>query len=1100
MRNTRIYFIVIALIFCASQQSWAQSFSGEFGKNRMQFSNFQWNYLSAENYEVYYYRNGKGLAMEALDILEKEYPRITNMIGYAPYIKTKIFIYNSLKDLQESNVGVDGKTFNENGQTDLIKLLVEVPYSGIKSEFEEAIVYNLSKTLLTDMMYGGSVVARFQSAYLLTLPAWYINGMARYLAYGWSVEMDDFIRDLLYHKNVKHLDQFEGQEAEILGQSVWNYISIRHGKTNISNILNLTRIVRDEEKSIANSISTPFKQFLFNWSEYYENASEKIEEAYDSPEKEEVLAVTGRTILYPTLALNPKRPLLAYAKIKDGRFQIIYKDLNSGKDKQIYSGGVRFHGRTIASEIPTMEWIDGSTLGVTFNQYGQLYLGIINIETGKKIKKALPRLNQIKSIDFNDNGKLAVVSAEVKGQNDLYLLSMYRNAIKRLTNDSFDDIEPHFVPGTNKIVFSSNRKPEDEIQSDFVKSEDVFNLYLYDLDNKKEKVKRLTKTISSDKKPQAVDENTIYFLSDSRGINNLYKMDLSSSLSKQVTAYNNSILAYSLSNDGFAFSMKNGRKEKIFLSKKLLNQNTFTPATLRTELNQALFVKEKLKLAREKEKQIEDSIRAATPPQTYLVDSLTQDLIDPADSLDDKFIDTDGFVFDTEEEEEPVYDVKTVKPTVKKPTSFLSNYTRTQKEADIAGPYQYTPRFSVDNIRTAVFVDPIIGFGFRFEARVNELLENHKFYGKLETKVGFKSGRYTLSYKYTKHLIDFQISHSRKAMDLQLNPLLSGQIVPLIDDFIRQKYVLNNLVPGLSLPLTSTLRIEANAGFVNSRFVNQNASSLSASQAAKDDFIQSDNFGLLNTKLVFDNTVVVDADHVEGSLAKISYSQFRSLQDGVNGFRKLKIDLRHYQKIYRNMTFVTRLQYGSHSGENSPEFILGGVDGTFFGGEKLFNFNPINTTVREEDPLFFKLDRRNQNILFHEFVTDLRGYVYNRMSGQDVLLANAEIRLPITKFLTNEYVKSNFFRNLKFVGFYDIGAAWTGVSPLKKENSINTKTFEQSNFILTLKNFRFPWLMSYGAGVRTTLLGYYVKFDVGIPLQEFDDSKRTFHLSLGYDF
>jgi hypothetical protein len=44
----------------------------------------------------------------------------------------------------------------------------------------------------------------FQSAYLLSLPEWFINGAAYYIAKGWSIEMDDFTRDLfLNEKNIK---------------------------------------------------------------------------------------------------------------------------------------------------------------------------------------------------------------------------------------------------------------------------------------------------------------------------------------------------------------------------------------------------------------------------------------------------------------------------------------------------------------------------------------------------------------------------------------------------------------------------------------------------------------------------------------------------------------------------------------------------------------------------------------------------------------------------------------------------------------------------------------------------------------------------------
>ena len=55
----------------------------------------------------------KNNARQAADYLESEYDRITqDVLGYALYSKAKVFIYNSVADLQQSNVGVNEKQFH----------------------------------------------------------------------------------------------------------------------------------------------------------------------------------------------------------------------------------------------------------------------------------------------------------------------------------------------------------------------------------------------------------------------------------------------------------------------------------------------------------------------------------------------------------------------------------------------------------------------------------------------------------------------------------------------------------------------------------------------------------------------------------------------------------------------------------------------------------------------------------------------------------------------------------------------------------------------------------------------------------------------------
>ncbi len=54
----------------------------------------------------------------------------------------------------------------------------------------------------------------------------------------------------------------------------------------------------------------------------------------------------------------------------------------------------------------------------------------------------------------------------------------------------------------------------------------------------------------------------------------------------------------------------------------------------------------------------------------------------------------------------------------------------------------------------------------------------------------------------------------------------------------------------------------------------------------------------------------------------------------------------------------------------------------------------------------------NQDLLFVEYATSLRGFDYATLFGNKVLLANAELRLPLIRALSSSQISSNFFRNL----------------------------------------------------------------------------------------
>src|SRR5215216_6406290 len=135
MTLSRGIFVTLFLFFFSLGSVTAQYSPEVFGKNRIQYRTFNWQYISGDNFDVYYYDARKAVAQNALEYLESEFDRITDLIGYPPYFKTKVFLYNSLADLRQSNVGLNRTVFTVNGETEFVKPYVEVANMGTAQEF-----------------------------------------------------------------------------------------------------------------------------------------------------------------------------------------------------------------------------------------------------------------------------------------------------------------------------------------------------------------------------------------------------------------------------------------------------------------------------------------------------------------------------------------------------------------------------------------------------------------------------------------------------------------------------------------------------------------------------------------------------------------------------------------------------------------------------------------------------------------------------------------------------------------------------------------------------------------------------------------------------
>lgn len=1129
--------VVAAGIYLLPGPLHAQMANESFGRNRVQYRTFQWQYISSDNFDVYFYGDRRRVATEAAQYLESEFDRITDLIGYPPYLKTKVFLYNSVTDMQQSNMGILGKQYRVGGETEFIKPYVEIAHPGTLEGFKEELVLKVTDLMVNEMMFGGSLKDMFQSAVLMNLPDWFIDGVSAYAAFGWDAEMDDYARQFVQSKQVNKAFKLSGTEATLIGQSIWNYIVEKYGKASVANILNYTRVIRNEQKSIYITLGIPFKQLVADWKRYYGEDQQRISTSYVQPSDSLRLIPRHRkTIVYTTIKISPDGRNIAYAENDRGKYRVIVKSLETGKETTILNDGNRVFRQTVDTRLPLVSWADGHTLGVIGTRYGQYVFWLYDLTTRSKIPRTLDRFGNVRSLSFSDNGRLAAISADLDGQNDLYLISTRRDRTRRLTNDLFDDLDPVFVPNTNTLVFSSNRTIDtvNTVRRDFSKAATNYNLFAYNLDTTTNVVSRITNTLSRDYAPKAVDDQTLYYLSDQRGIINLFRFNRQTGVYAQLTNFQSSIKSFDLHRESgtFAAVMVNQTREDIFVYRPFpLEKQIFTPATRRKETQQVRILTERrkrdvkqgvpLKQLINERLQQRDSVppaQAVSAPLNPKPDSVKAAAVDTvtmarrdsvaADSVRTKtpaVVNVDDYSF----EEEVVKRDTTTKPLSPAPPArkepdvntddyrfeddalkaqrpgetFLSRYMKAKESNRITGPFPYQPKFSYENFATDFVVDPLRGFSIRLETQMNDILENFRIHGGIQTAFDWKSGDVFGEFHYLKHRVDFSVRYDRKVIFWSQpteGPSTNAQ---------RQKYSWQKMEFGLSLPLTVRTRVAlkpfAGYTFYEDLGPEQWGTARPTYQPSKSQWYVGG-----RAEIVYDNSINSGLNLMEGTRGKMALVHYDAIGNKSASFSQVYVDIRHYQKIYREIVLALRGYAGNFFGNAPKQYVLGGVD-NWFG----------NSTSYEgvKNPLYVK-SGYNDNLVFTEFATTLRGFDYATLYGTSVAMFNAELRLPLVRALAGGSTSSGFLRHMQFTAFYDIGTSWTGAPPINSENSLRTVQVNSGPFIIDLKQYLNPWLYSYGFGFRSMILGYYLKFDYAWPVENYKVKDPRILVSVGLDF
>jgi WD40-like Beta Propeller Repeat len=1101
------FFLLLTFDWAAAQQA-----REVFGQNRIQYKNFEWKYLGSENFDVHFYGERRKVAEEALQYLESEFDRITDLLGFYPYQKTKVFLYNSITDLQQSNIGLNHNRYSAGGETEFVKPYVEIAHPGNLEEFKEELIFKMSDLLVNEMMFGGSLKDAFQNSVLLNLPEWFIEGTSYYVAKGWSEEMDDFARQLVKSKGINKALRLSGKDAALVGQSIWNYIVEKYGKSSINNILNYTRIIRNEEKSILITLGVPFRQLMVDWKEFYGGIEKKVSQSYVPMTDSTRFSKSHRTTLsYTTVKISPDGKKVAYAENDRGKFSVRVKSLENGKETVILNGGNRVIKQTVDYRVPLLSWSDANTLGVIGVNQGQYIFWLYDLNTRTKLPRELDKFSNIRSFNFSNNGRLVVISADFEGQNDLFLLSSRRDRTKRLTNDKFDDLDPAFIPNSNTLVFSSNR-PSDSLHTNvkgLQKLSPNYNLFLYNIDTTLNKLIRVTNTLSKDFHARAIDDHTFYYLSDQRGIANLFKFDRNTGIYSQVTNFNSSIKDYDVNYDNsmLATVLTQNLREDIFIDRQFnFNRQVFTPATRRKELQQARGLSERKKKEPAKATSIKDLINArlkekidstgvdapkevpikperkdtigVSNNQPVNTDNYSFDDVIKKDSIPakpkEKALNTDDYVFEEEA-------VKNKQPS----ETFLTRYMKARETSRVSGPFPYTPKFSYENIVTSFVVDPLRGWSVRLETQMNDMLENFRIFGGLQVALrDFKSGDVFGEIQYLPHRVDFSVRFDRKVIFWDTRPQDES-------DPQNEKYSFQKIEMGLSYPITVRTRVTLKPFAGYTEFVDRGKADPRALTTPVFRPTQTQFYGGGRLEAVYDNSLTTGMNIIEGTRGKLSLVNYNAVGDSKKSFSQVAMDVRHYQKIYKEIVFAVRGYAGSFFGNSPKSYLLGGMDNW------IGNSSNYNGTL---NPLVSRAGAYNENLLFAEFATSLRGFDYGTLYGNSAALMNAELRVPLVRALSSGPITSNFFRNLQLTGFYDIGSSWTGAIPFDTQTNGRTREVKSGPFVVEIKEYLNPWLYSYGLGFRSMIFGYYLKFDLAWPVENYIVKSPRPYVTFGFDF
>ncbi|MFN6036938.1 MAG: hypothetical protein ACK452_00595, partial [Bacteroidota bacterium] len=269
----RFYYSLLSFFFLGALSLNAQFYYGssqEFGKNRIQFQDFEWTYMPFERFQIYVAEGGQEIGRYVSVFLQRNLNELEKKLDYQMEEKIQVLVYNNYHDFIQSNLGLaTDEQGNIGGVTRIAGTKLSVYFNGNHKDLDRQLRMGISEILINQVLYGGRARDVVKNSTLLTVPAWFKSGLISYFGEHWNFDLDSKVLDAIENDLYLKFNQLSGDEATVAGHAFWSYIADTYGEAIIPNILYMTKVGRNVENAFLFVLATPVNQLTSEWLESY---------------------------------------------------------------------------------------------------------------------------------------------------------------------------------------------------------------------------------------------------------------------------------------------------------------------------------------------------------------------------------------------------------------------------------------------------------------------------------------------------------------------------------------------------------------------------------------------------------------------------------------------------------------------------------------------------------------------------------------------------------------------------------------------------------------------------------------------------------------
>jgi Tol biopolymer transport system component len=508
----------------------------QFGKNKIQYRDFQWQIYHSPHFDIYYYKDEEAQLQKVVSFAESGYDQLSREFNFQIKDPVPLIFYATHSAFEQNNIILNFIPEGVGAFASPARFRMVLPIDLPDAELMQLVLHELTHIFQYQMLFQGSLA----KAVSTTPPTWFMEGMASYMAKDETERDKMYLRDAVVNDRIPSVARADvkGFFAYRFGHAVFDFMEERWGKEGFLDFIYEVRntIGARVDRAIKRAFKLEAEDFDLEFRKWLRRKYlPQLVETGEPSDFGRVFRIenerAGSQSTSPVA--SPSGDLVAALTVYKADVDVVlYDTKNRRLIRNLTRGFSNEYQYLVAQELALgRRWgrdiafsPDGNTIAVFAKREKGRSLLLIDV-LNSRLREIIDMedLEQQSSPAFSPDGRMIAFSAWRGGQFDIFLLDLATRTITNQTNDALYDGAPVYSPDGRSIVFVSS------VGTGHAK------LFRLDVGTPGSRFAVTTGETNENDPVYSPDGNRIYFTSDRKGPENIFSIDFKTGQLRQYT-------------------------------------------------------------------------------------------------------------------------------------------------------------------------------------------------------------------------------------------------------------------------------------------------------------------------------------------------------------------------------------------------------------------------------------------------------------------------------------------------------------------------------------------------------------------------------------